>query len=161
MIVLIEGNEGSGKTTLINSLLNKTDICVLKLSRNFKYSYELYVGLVKSKGTYIFDRSFITDLVYRMWDHQKGDMTFSQIGYLVDNYFKNIKIVFCENKNSWENAKVRGEDFIKNEESHKLIDDNFFRIKNLLESFTEIQCMTYDYDYNSVNDVIEFIKGGE
>lgn len=158
MLLLIEGNEGTGKTTLINDLMRYAPLPVIKYPKETKNTYGFFKKLLYEKVDAVFDRSFITDLVYRMWDGKSGQMSLYEMTTILESYPDDIRIVFCENKNAWDNAKRRGEDFIKNEETHKLIDENFQRVKTMLQVFTRAKIMTYNYDYNSVSSVVEFMQ---
>lgn len=155
MLIFIEGNEGTGKTTLIEELVKKMPAVVVKYPKEVKNTYELIKNLNLSKQTVIFDRSFITDLAYRMWDKKPGQMTLSEITTILN---WDIRIIFCHHKNAYENSIKRGEDFITDETTHKLIEDNFFRVKSLINSFTNAKTFDYNYEYQNVEDVIDFIE---
>lgn len=161
MIVMIEGNEGTGKTTLINSLMLKLTASTVKTSRGFKDLYGLYETMAKSNSLYILDRGFVTDLVYRGIDNQKGDFTLYQIGKLCGDYTSKIKIIYCYHDNAFKNAMERGETNITVESVHTLLTSEFRRFENMIECFTDLETMDYNYEYQSVDDVIKFIKGGE
>lgn len=159
MVILIEGNEGTGKTTLINELLKKMNACSIKISRRFSNLCELYEELTESPQLYIFDRGFITDLVYRCLDGETGDLPLSYIGRLCRERSRNIKIVFCNNEKAFENAIKRGEDNVTIKSEHERIELGFAYFEQMMKSFTNIETFDYNYEYQSVDDVIEFIKG--
>lgn len=159
MIVFVEGNEGTGKTTLIDELFKTLPVMSAKCSMNFGNPFDLYYTLSNNKNIYLFDRGFITDIVYRRLDGNKGKMTLSEIGELCKTQEDNIKIIFCWNYNSFKRSMERGEDNITNEENHNLITKEFESVKNIIKCFTNIKYFDYDYEYDSVEDVINFIKG--
>lgn len=160
MIILVEGNEGTGKTTLINEIIKKKPFVYVKYTKEIPNTDELYNTLLRCDDNIIFDRSFITDMVYRCWDGKKPQTTLDMIGFLLSHKDR-FKIIFCHNDNSFKNAKLRGEDFITTQEIHDIIETHFKVIQRLIELYTEVPCYSYDYDYNSVEDVIEFLRKEE
>lgn len=155
MLIFVEGPDGSGKTTLIEEFVKKVPCVTVKYPKEVKKTYELIRHLACSNQTVIFDRSFISDLVYRMWDHKKGQMTLSEIGDVLN---WNVFIIFCKNKKSYENSIARGEDFITDEDTHKIIECNYSKVQTLIESFTDAKTFNYDFNHMYVDDVIEYMK---
>lgn len=161
MLLIVEGNEGTGKTTLINQLMDKIPFVYVKYPKEVKDTYLMLNNFARSNQLFVLDRSFISDLVYRRLDHKKGQMTLFQIGRLCDENEHRIKIIFCSNKNAFENAMKRGENNITVDSVHKLLDNEFYSIKNIINCFTEIETLDYDYEYDSVDDVLDFLKRGD
>lgn len=161
MLLVIEGNEGSGKTTLIDDLSKKLPFVRVKYPKEIKKTYSMLDFFCKEDTLYVLDRSFISDMVYRKLDHKKGQITLYQIGKLCGDNVSRLKIIFCHNDKAFENAMARGENVITTHSVHKLIDNEFASIKNIIRCFTDLSIMDYNYEYNSVDDVISFIKGGE
>ncbi len=157
MLIIVEGNEGTGKTTLINEIIKKLPCVVVKYPKEVKNTRLLLEKLIYSGQTVICDRSFITDIVYRLWDKKSPQMSLYDISALLHNYSESIKVIFCENKNSFNNSQIRGEDFITDKKVYNEINENFARIKTLLELFTEVKIYNYDYEYDNVDNVINFI----
>ena len=158
MLILIEGNEGSGKTTLINQLAEKIPFVTVKYPKEVKNTYQMLDNFVKDRLLYVLDRSFISDIVYRRLDHKRGQMTLYQIGTLCGSP-SGIKIIFCRNKNAFNNAMVRGETNITVESVHKLLENEFYSVEEMLKNFTDVEIFDYDYEYQNVDDVIAFIAG--
>lgn len=154
MLVLIEGNEGAGKTTLIKNLAQHLDFITVKYSKNMKDLNRLFDMCTRDKNIYVFDRGFISDLVYRIYDGEPGHHTLSEIGELC-HY---TKVIFCQNENAYEKAIARGEDNITNSVDHLFIESLFEDVIQMLKSFTRASVMYYDYDTDSINDVVKFIK---
>ena len=159
MLIIIEGNEGVGKTTLINQMEEKIPFIRVKYPKEIKDTYLVLDSFAMSNQIFVLDRSFISDIVYRTLDHQKGQMNLFQIGRLTGRT-NDIKIVFCHNENGFLNAITRGENNITTESKYKIIENGFYVIEELMKCFTDIEIFDYDYEYDSVDDVIEFIKGG-
>ena len=159
MLVIVEGNEGAGKTTLINELSKIITFALVKYPKEFKDTYLMLDNFAVSNNLFICDRSFISDIVYRRLDHKRGQMSLYQIGKLCGDRSQRIKIIFCSNKNAFKNAMERGEDNIKVESVHKILDGEFYSARNLINCFTDIDTFDYDYEYNSVDDVLSFIEG--
>lgn len=160
MLLIIEGNEGTGKTTLIEQLSKSLVFATVKYPKEFKNTYDMLDNFAKSKNLFVCDRSFISDMVYRRLDHKTGQMTLYQIGKLCCDNSCNIKIVFCFNENAFKNAIARGEDNITVESVHKTLDNEFYSVRNLINCFTCIETFDYDYEYNSVDDVVGYVKRG-
>lgn len=160
MIVFVEGNEGTGKTTLINQLLEKTTIATVKSSKDFTGLFRLYIEFANSPQVYVMDRGFITDLVYRIWDKKQGHMSLYQIGNLCANS-ANVRVIMCHNFNGFENALKRGENVVTCQKDYDRIDQIFDDILSMIENFTDLDIYHYNYQYQSVDDVIKFIEGGK
>lgn len=159
MLILIEGNEGSGKTTLINNLLKKLPIVTIKYSKDCKKINTLYQLLYGYNDYVVFDRSFITDLVYRIYDKKVGQMSLKDIGTLFDAF--EIKIIFCTNEDGFENAISRGEENIKSKAAYESINQIYDNVLSMIKSFEGVEIRTYNYRYDTVDDMVNFIKGGE
>ena len=158
MLVIVEGNEGTGKTTLINQLAETIPFVYVKYPKEVKNTYQMLNNFTKDKILYVLDRSFISDIVYRRLDHKRGQMTLFQIGTLCGSP-SGIKIIFCHNKDAFKNAMKRGETNITVDSVHKLLENEFYSVKEMLKNFTDIEIFDYDYEYQSVDDVVEFIRG--
>ena len=158
MLLLIEGNEGVGKTTLINQLAERIHFVTVKYPKEVKKTFQMLYNFIKDEILYVLDRGFISDLVYRSLDHKRGQTTLYQIGQLCSSP-SGIKIIFCNNKNAFENAMKRGETNITVEPLHKIIDNRFFFVEEMIKNFTDIETFDYNYEYQSIDDVIEFIRG--
>lgn len=159
MLIFIEGVDGSGKSTLINKLcdgdLIDAKVDVKRSCRNFT---EYYRELSRLKGNIIFDRCFISELIYRIEDGKKTTLNLMDILNSVQGL---CKIVYCSNRRAYENAILRGEDNITDPDRHELISNAYDLFMNIIEKFTNIPICRYDFEFDDVSSVINFIKGGE
>lgn len=158
MLVIVEGNEGAGKTTLINELAKTIPFVYVKYPKEIKNTSTMLENFAGMPYMFVLDRSFISDIVYRRLDHKTGQMTLFDIGCLCKVHENNIKIIFCHNKDAFKNAMKRGETNITVESIHKILDNEFYTIEEMLKNFTDIEIFDYDYEYQDVNDVIEFLQ---
>lgn len=157
MLIIVEGNEGSGKTTLIKQLAKKIPFVYVKYPKEIKNVYQMLDNFAADNNMFVCDRSFISDIVYRRLDHKRGQMSLFQIGKLCGDKTSRIKIIFCSNKNAFKNALERGEDNITVEAVHKILEAEFYSVKNMIKCFTDIETFDYDYEQQNVDDVIKFI----
>lgn len=155
MLIIIEGNEGTGKTTLINNLEEHLPFVRLKYSKDVKNIELLLQFAANSEELFVADRSFVTDMVYRIFDGKKGKMSLQSIGTIC---YSNVKIVMCDNDTGYEDAMKRGEKNITDKKDYDYITNTFYKIIRLLRSFTNIEIFQYDFHYTSVEEVVNFIK---
>ena len=91
-MLIIEGLDGSGKTTLINQLLTK-DKKLLK-PENINNSFEKYHVLLKETSpNSLMDRSFISEMVYGKVLSNKTKLTEEEYQQLLKLYSKSKSIV--------------------------------------------------------------------
>ena len=114
MIVIVEGVDGSGKSTLCKQLSDrKYDQAVINGGNT---EFERYKNLKSSykNDVVILDRSFITDLVYRSIDKK------SRRGmdlYEICNICKSdVKIIYCNSGSEFEDSMTRGENIVTTSE---------------------------------------------
>lgn len=159
MVVFVEGNEGVGKTTLIDTLFAKIKFVRVKYIKGMKV-LDLFRYMANDDVLYIVDRCFISDMVYRYIDKQKSVNNLFDIAYFMHVCSDNIKFIFCNNANAFENSMIRGEKNIVTKAQHLEVETGFSFIEQLIKNFTDIKIFDYDYDYSSIDDVIKFIKEG-
>lgn len=154
MLILLEGVDGSGKTTLCNQLKEKGFVCEAPIDRLERFSYAKWMELAKRRDVTIVDRSFITELVYRTMDgKERGTMSLKKMC----NVLPFCKIVLCETDTAFEDSILRGEDNITSKRISKQIQNVYQIITAMLSKFTSVKTFTYDWKHQTVNDVIKFI----
>ena len=154
MLILLEGVDGSGKTTLCNQLKEKGIPIVTAVDRLSKFPYYEWLKLVYENTVSVVDRSFITELVYRTNDRKDvGTMTLEDMCKILPF----CKVILCETDSAFEDSMLRGEDNITNKETSKQIQQVYQIITTMLSKFTEAKMFTYDWKHQTVDDVLKFI----
>lgn len=153
MLVLLEGADGSGKTTLCKQLKEFGFNVEVAVDRTDTNLYEQWLKLI-NKGDAIIDRSFITELVYRTVDGKEtGDLNLEQMCYLL----KYCKIILCDTDSAFEDSIKRGENNIVDKETATKIKDTYKLILTMLSKFTKAEVFTYNWKKQKFRDVINFI----
>lgn len=162
MIVYFEGVDGSGKSTIIRklqeefgydvvtppqSMYNKSQECV---------SWEYFASEYDNK-IILCDRGFISEFVYRLVDDEVTFLTLELFARLLTN----CKIVHCISPTSFTDAQERGEDNIVTFEQHKRIEQLYFDTMSMINKFTKIPILTFDWHNQNTSDVIKFINSNK
>lgn len=162
MLVFIEGVDGTGKTTLCDQLTKHCSIIQLNVLRTdpkaiYKYDNLKDISSILNIPV-ILDRSFISDMVYRINDDElRGTVDLMNIASILEN----SKIIYCKTPKSYEISMQRGEDNITTKQMHNKIKETYEIIMRMLSKFANVKIMEYDFTKQNVNDVINFIQGGE
>lgn len=167
-IFLVEGVDGSGKTTLVNKLKEQySDINVvhtvprdwvqLESSVNlWQYLLEKIKSKVKQENIVLIDRSFITDFVYRTRvDIGKPSMEFNEFAYLMYTY--KLKIIYCNTNAAYVNAKARGENYITNVTIHSNICETYEHFMQTMRMLG-IPVVNYDYTLDEIEKLYKKLK---
>lgn len=154
MLILLEGVDGAGKTTLCNQLREKGIPVVTAVDRLSKFPYYEWLKLVYENEVSVVDRSFITELVYRIVDGKNvGTMKLDDMCKILSF----CKIVLCETDSAFEDSMLRGEDNITSEKISKQIQLTYQIITTMLSKFASVKTFTYDWKHQTVDDVLKFI----
>lgn len=156
MLILVEGVDGSGKSTLVRKLA-ELGYTTLYPPRCITDPFQLYTNAIFSKSSIIFDRSFVSDMVYRLQDNEKPDKIDLAMAAQILN---SCKVIHCDTKYSYRNSIERGEDNITSEVQHKLIKEYYNVILTLFNKFTKVKIFKYDFTKVKIEEVIKFIEGG-
>lgn len=159
MIVILEGVDGSGKTTLWKQLQARGCKTVyVKPSVNEVYEWERH-KIYFHKECAISDRSFISDLAYRLED--KLPRRGMDLRNMIITLSSDIKVIFLESGSEYNDSMRRGEDNITERKVSNRIKKNYKIIADMLDIFTNVPIMRYNWKKQSVDDVINFITGGK
>ena len=156
MLVIIEGADGTGKTTLVEKLRSEGYVSVC-IPKNTFCIYNVYKQLIynSTATNFVIDRSFITDIVYRLvLDGQPG-FNLYEISCLLS---ENMKIIYCTNDNSFNYAKERGENLICKRETHDKICKVYEYVMKFISIFADKKILKYDFEKTNFEDVLRFIK---
>lgn len=156
MLVIIEGADGTGKTTLIEKLRSKGYVSVC-IPKNTSCIYGVYKQLIYNSNAVDFaiDRSFITDIVYRL---VLGGQPSFGLNEITDLLSENMKIIYCTNDNSFNYAKKRGENLICKRETHNKICKVYEYVMKCISIFANKKILKYDFEKTNFEDVLKFIK---
>lgn len=165
MIYLIEGPDGAGKTTLINKLLSnnstlqKCDIVPLNWPEQYNMYEYLFVKLVKNYDNVVIDRSFISEIVYRIVKKdRKANINLCEILELLKRF--PIKIIYCKSDTAFEDAMSRGETYITTPIEYKYLTVVYDVIIDLIRQFTDVPVIDYNWKINKLNNLLKELKNG-
>lgn len=147
MIIILEGADGSGKTTLANQL--NYFYPVIRIDRHNQHLSKLYYLLKAGDSNnidFVIDRSFITDIVYRSVfkdeeDYGNKTITLREMAEILENAI----VIYCKTNTSYADAKKRGEDNIVDAKTHKKICDCYDRIITFIKTRSNTKVITYDW----------------
>ena len=154
MLIFIEGPDGSGKSTLVKAL-SKTysTATICKKTDNIAFWNAIYN--ISDRATLIFDRSPITELVYRACDNGPASYGLNEVTY----WLRHSKIVFCNTPTAYDDAMSRGETNITNQWDHISLTNAYKLFITMLKK-AGYQVMDYNWQEQTLDDVIKFIEGG-
>lgn len=127
MLIILEGIDGSGKTTLSKKLSEKYKLPVIKFSypKNDEEKNNMFLQYLKilynNNFKLILDRSWISEIVYGNIMRDSCVLSDFQVEFL--NYLVNLhngRLYYCDigAEKSYNNAIKRGEDYITNYHIH-------------------------------------------
>lgn len=173
MLVLVEGADGTGKTTLIKQLqeygfmtLSKViedtgNKNILNLGKIGDYNFEVLESWEYCskffKKIYLVDRSFISEIVYSIVLYRPTNLKLeSWITYL-KNY--ETKVIHCVSDTAYDDAMRRGETHITDKRVHKKLELCYDTVIDVIRKFTYTNTFRYDYKKNDIKEVVKFIVG--
>lgn len=157
MLIILEGGDGSGKTTLHKKLIKAGAKSISILRHDNLAMYKYMECLHQPERYFVMDRSFITDLVYRINDGEKRDvMNLMDMATILRHI--NLIIIHCETDTSFEDGMKRGEDNITDKTEAETIKSIYRLVMKMLTIFADTKVLHYDWHLDDDNEVIRFIN---
>lgn len=161
MIIIVEGIDRVGKTTLCDKLHNELNIPVYKHIGPFKYKnmdndsetdqlLQLLQMCKLQKSFIIFDRFHLTDYVYgiieRNYDIEKANNNFKLLDDFIKDNFKDAVLLLVLPTDINKSSEEHGKDLsVHNEELYKLFKES--KIEN------KWRCT-----YNTLDEAVSFVR---
>lgn len=157
MLIIVEGVDGSGKSTLVKHLLNDKMVDELvEVRRDCREIEDRYLCLSMDKKTFVMDRSFITEIVYRAEDGKETSKF--DLFKLITGMYGRCKIIYCKTDGAYLDAMSRGEDNVTDEVRHDNISKIYDVLISTVKKYSRIPAMEYSWKKDNINDVFNFIK---
>lgn len=133
MIFILEGPDGSGKTTLANQLSKQTGYKVIhrvqpKTDEEKTRMMNEYVRTIRTRKNMIFDRSWYSEMVYGPVMRDASVIGYPQMYDIERQLMKaGAMIIYCTDSTEalWSRCQERGEDYIKDKATFNKICDGF------------------------------------
>lgn len=159
MLVILEGADGSGKTTLMQRLLEKGFTCKKTLrGESCERLMRLYNDAISDDNIIVIDRSFISDMVYRCNDDlpREGLDAYEAI-QILDTH---CKIVYCKTDSQYDDSIRRGEDNITSYSKSEQISKTYDLFMTFIMKYTNSEVFEYDWHNQIADDAVDFILEG-
>lgn len=175
MIIYLEGPDGSGKTTLIDSIGDvleganvyydvhgKKLVSTYPQDPNRLTERQLFAALrkmAKSNYVYIVDRCVISDIVYRVFDNYKPVTILHKVIEFLKKYNSRIFLVYCRTEKAEKYMLERGDNNPIAVTKHKEISRVFDLVMS--EIAANIKYNYYKYDFTkkrSLNELLGMIS---
>jgi thymidylate kinase len=139
MIIIIEGPDGSGKTTLANTIAHQTGYPVVHRSQpkndeEKKQMMQSYIDTIKAGKNCIFDRCWYSEMVYGPVMRDASVISYPEMYELERMLAKRgALIIYCTDDYGvlWQRATKRGEDYVTSYATHEAICEGFDRLMNV------------------------------
>jgi thymidylate kinase len=136
MIIILEGPDGSGKTSLANQISRQTGYPILHRTKpkdeaEKQRMMEEYLQIIRSGKNMIFDRCWYSEMAYGPVMRDKSYITFPQMYDLEQRLAKTgAIIIYCTGPAYvlWKRCQSRGEDYITSKGNFDAICKNFEEI---------------------------------
>jgi thymidylate kinase len=175
MIIYLEGPDGSGKSTLVDSIVDVLEGSNIQYMNNAKIlvstypkdpdrlnEKQLFVNLKKmanSNTVYILDRCFISDCVYRVFDNYKPVTTLHKCIEFLQKYNNRVYTIYCRTANAEEYMLKRGDDNPIAIQKHKEITRVYDLVMSLISSAIKYNYFKYDFTKKrSINELLGAIS---
>ena len=155
MLILVEGADGSGKTTLVNQLGEYFP--TMRINRGNNHLKELYDNLTCMNEDIVLDRSFITDVVYRL-ALEDGKETDGVNMFYMEHILRNSVVIYCKTATQFDDAMHRGEDNITNLLTSKIISRHYDAVMKFINTRTSTHVIKYDWHLDTPEDLVSTIK---
>jgi len=156
MIIIIEGIDGSGKTTLANQLSKQTGYPIVcrKQPKDADEKVRMmgeYLQFIKSNKNVILDRCWYSEMVYGPVMRDASVISYPQMYDLEQLLAKNgALLIYCTGPEAalWQRCQKRGEDYITSRDDYKAIYNGY---KELIDGVPHIipvvkyECPYYAY----------------
>ncbi len=154
MLILIEGADGSGKTTLVNELNKYWP--ALRINKGQNSLADFYDSLISMCQDIVLDRSFITDIVYRLAldDSETDGLSLPQINSILNDSI----VVYCKTKTQYDDAINRGEDNVTDLATSVKISKYYDAVMSFINTRTVTPVITYDWHKDTVQEIVDSIK---
>lgn len=150
MIIIIEGPDGSGKTTLAEKLSKQTKYPIIhrsqpKTEEEKKLMMGEYLQTIRSGKNMIFDRCWYSEMAYGPVMRDDSVISYPEMYELEELLAKSgALIIYATGAKAalWQRCQKRGEDYITARDDFNAICDNFDKIMNVPH---HIPVVRYEY----------------
>ena len=150
MIIIIEGPDGAGKTTLAEKISKQTKYPIRHRTKpaneeEKKLMMAQYLQDIKAGKNFIFDRCWYSEMAYGPVMRDNSVITYPQMYELEEALAKvGAIIIYCTGPKTslWTRAIKRGEDYITSREDFNAICDNYETIMTVPH---HIPVVRYEY----------------
>ena len=155
MLILVEGADGSGKTTLVNQL--NEYFPTLRINMGNDHIPDFYDNLTCMGEDIVLDRSFITDVVYRLALDDGKETDGIDIFY-IEHILLDSVVVYCKTATQYDDAKARGEDNITDLKTAQKISRYYDAVMKFINTRTSTHVIKYDWHFDTVEELVSTIK---
>lgn len=155
MRILIDGCDGTGKTSVCEKLANKFGCNIVRLThdgdRNFKAYSEAMIP-----DNMVHDRTFLSEIIYPKFFGRASrlmDSSIPALYQLIEQYDTKVFILTADNDEIVRRLNLRGDEFIDDFEKIKGINYDYIKIA-LIKNYVLI-----DTTNKTIDEVVEEIGG--